>query len=278
MAEAEKRTVIISGNCHGRFLRRSLTRTIGQHYEVVWARHLGFRGQDPVEEEALTRARFVLAQVGHLVSEMEGSDRLPADCRTIRFPVTWLNSLWPTHAVDPRNPNRGPDDRGPFPFGDRLIMRFLEEGASPQEAVERWFEADPGQAVNLDRFHEINAAKALQLDLEADVKLGAFVLDNFRRERLFVTYNHPSAQMLLHMARQLCEAMGFAGVEPVLPKVNREGVGEIQVPVHPKVAAHFALEWFDPEALYRYFEERLSAREYMLRYAAFAPMPSAAAE
>jgi hypothetical protein len=276
VAEDGRRTVIISGNCHGRFLRRSLTRTIGEDYEVVWARHLGKRGQDEAEDEALRRCAFVLEQTGHLTSDLIGKERLPLDCRVIRFPIVWMNSLWPLNCIDPRNPNNGPDDRGPFPYGDRMIVQFLEEGASAEQAVDRWFEADPGQWKNLDRFHEINAAKARQLDLEADVKLGAFVLDSFRRERLFVTYNHPSPLMLQHLASVLCEALGYADAEPILPKANKDGVGLIHVPVHPKVAAHFGLEWFDPEMSYLYVDEQLSAREYMLRYAGFAPMPQPA--
>jgi hypothetical protein len=277
MAEDLKPTVIISGNCHGRFLRRSLSQVLGSDYEVVWARHMGGRGQDAAEAAALGRCAFVLQQTGHQTSELIGKERLPADCRVIRFPIVWMNSLWPLNCADPRNPDAGPDDRGPFPYGDRMIVQFLEQGASPQEAVERWFEADPGQWKKLDRFHDINVAKARQLDLEADVPLGAFVLDNFRRERLFVTYNHPSPLMLRHMARALCEALGYPGAEPMLPKANKDGIGLIHVPVHPKIAAHFALEWFDPDMRYVYFDEQLTAREFMLRYAGFAPMPQPAA-
>ena len=276
MAEGEKRTVIISGNCHGRFLRRSLRQVVGEDYEVVWARHMGGRGQDAAESDALRRCAFVLEQTGHKTSDLIGKEQLAPDCRVIRFPIVWMNSLWPLHCADPRNPDRGPDDRGPFPYGDRMIVQFLQEGASPQEAVERWFQADPGQWKKLDRFHEINAAKARQLDLEADVKLGAFVLDSFRRERLFVTYNHPSPRMLQHMAAQLCAALGYPDVEPALPKANKDGVGQIQVPVHPRIASHFGLEWFDPQMCYVYFDEQLTAQEYMLRYAGFAPMPQAA--
>jgi hypothetical protein len=275
MAEDGLRTVIISGNCHGRFLRRSLSRALaGQPYEVIWARHMGGRGQDAADDEALRRCAFVLQQTGHQTSDLIGKEALPSDCRIIRFPIVWMNSLWPLNCLDPRNPAGGPDNRGPFPYGDRMLLQFLEEESAPDEAVERWFEADPGKWKKLDRFHEINVAKARQLDLDADVKLGQFVLDTFRRERLFVTYNHPSPQMLQHMAQALCEALGFADARPALPKANQDGVGEIQVPIHPKVAAHFGLEWFDPDALYRYFDEHLSAREYMLRYAGFAPLPA----
>lgn len=273
MADGDKRTVIISANCHGRFLRRCLRKTVaGETYEFVWARHLGFRGQDRAPNEVLDRCAFVLAQTGHQTAKLAGKWRLPADCRIIRFPVVWLNSLWPTHCVDPRNPNLGPDERGPFPYGDRLILNFLEEGASPEQAVARWFEADPGQLMNLDRFHEINAAKARQLDKGADIKLGRFILGRFQRERLFVAYNHPGPALLRHMAKALLDEMGFGGAKVKMPRGNLEGVGLVQPPVHPKVAAHFKLEWYDPDALYAYFEEQLSAREYLLRYAGFAPI------
>jgi hypothetical protein len=278
MAEDARRTVIISGNCHGRFLRSSLTRVIGADYDVVWARHMGARGQDVAAEEALRRCAFVLEQTGHFTSDLIGKALLPPDCRVIRFPIVWMNSLWPLNCVDPRNQPRGPDDRGPFPYGDRLLMQYLEEGASPEEAVERWFDADLGTWKKLDRYHEINVSKVRQLDLESDVPLGAFVLDNFRRRRLFVTYNHPSPLMLLHMATALCEALGYPDAKPTLPKGNKDGMGQLHVPLHPKIAAHFELEWFDPDMLYVYFDEQLTAREYMHRYAAFAPMPEPAAE
>jgi len=277
-ADGDKRTVIISANCHGRFLRRSLGRTpIGEQYEVVWAREMGRLGHDRLPDQAIERCAILLEQIGHETTGLAGAERLPADCQVIRFPIVWLNSLWPMHCADPRSPNNGPEDRGRFPYGDRLILRYLEEGASPEVAVDRWFAADASQMKKLDRYHEINAAKARQLDLDADVKLGAFVLDRFRRERLFVSFNHPTPRMLLHMARQLCEAMGYRDVEPVIPRANAGGIGDIHAPIHPAVAAHFGLEWWGPGDLYRHFEDSLTAREYLLRYAAFAPIGLGAA-
>jgi hypothetical protein len=271
-AASERPTVIVVGNCQARFLFRCLRRnpTIQEHFEPVYVRNRAHLGIDPVDEGAVRRCRFLLEQVGHLTTELACKSLAPSDCQTIRFPVVWLNSLWPTHIEDPRNKPSEAFPRGLFPYGDSVILRMLDQGLTPEEASAAYLATPLSKHVNLQRFHDINAAKKRALDEMADpgLKWGGMILDLFNQEKLFVCYNHPAPELLRKMLDDTLAAIGFAGLEAGFPKVTREGIGPMHIPIHPEVAELFQLKWYDPDAAYRYYDKAFTAAEYYRRYAA----------
>ena len=265
-----RRTVIVSGNCQSRFLFRCLRRNtaIQDAYEPVFVRNRGQKGIDSGSEADIVRCRFLLEQIGHKTSDLPSKELLPADCTVIRYPVVWLNSLWPTHIDEPRNKPSPEFPRGTFPYGDSIILRLLDQGLTPEEASAAFLAGKLSDHVDLGRFHEINAAKARMLDQRADLKFGTYILERFRSERLFVNHNHPAPGMLRYMADSIAAAIGFGGLELGFPKSTRDGIGPMHVPIHPEVAEFFQLDWYDPNESYRWYDHQFSAGEYYRRYAA----------
>ncbi len=179
-----------------------------------------------------------------------------------------MNSLWPTAVKDPRNAPTEKYPAGPYPYGDRLVLKLLDEGLTPEQAADRYLQTDLNEVVDVARFHEINMIKAQSLDTRADVKLGGHVYDNFAASRLFVTQNHPTMPLLRYIADAIFDAIGVKAPESDLVWASG-GMQHVHMPVHPQVADALGLKWYDPEIEYRYHDQKFRIAEFIRRYAAF---------
>jgi hypothetical protein len=270
MGQSSKRTVIVAGNCQASFLHRALTESpeLNDEYRLVYFRNFRKGDQDILAIEDLEACALLIEQIAHKQPELPNKDRLPADCRVVKFPILWMNSLWPTRMKDPRNVPTEQHPAGPYPYGDKLVLQLLDKGLTPEQVAERYLETDINEVVDIGRFHEINVLKAQSLDERADVRLGGFVYDNHAATRLFVTHNHPTMPMLRHIADSIFEAIGIRAPESDLVAASG-GMQHIHMPVHPQVAEALGLEWYDPELEYRYHDQKYRIAEFMRRYAAF---------
>jgi hypothetical protein len=270
-----KPTLIVSGNCQARYLARVLEAhpQVKDRYRVVYFRAFRKGDTDTIAPEDLRSCAVLFEQIAHQAPELPNKDQLPADCKVLRFPILFLNSLWPQAIDDPRNDASKSKEHpaGLWPYGDRYILKLLDSGVAPEKAVadyvDRW---DLTEKVDLERFHHINWAKAKELDRRAEIKLGHYIEENFRRQQLFVTRNHPSREMLKVMRDKAFEALGIAGPyndDDIDPASG--GMYNSYVPVHPSVAKFFGLEWWTPQLLYRTHGDDLPIRDYLLRYAKF---------
>ena len=271
MAEdTRKPTMIVAGNCQGSFLERAIAESpdITDRYRVVYFR--AFRKGDPavVSPDDIRDCEIMIEQIAHQAPIMPGIELLPADCKIIRYPILWMNSLWPFHIADPRNKPVQGAPAGLFPYGDRLMLQILDEGLTPEQASERYLGTDIRKVIDLDRFHEINTVKAASLDQRADLKWGGRTLQDFKTDRLFVSRNHPTMDFLHYMRDGVFDALGVKPPPSDLVQASG-GMGEHHVPIHPQIAAHFGLEWCDPDMKYQHRSHSFSIGEYLRHYAAF---------
>ncbi len=263
------RSLIVAGNCQSNFLCRALQESpeLSEDYDIIYFRNFRKNNQGELKAKDVARCAILLEQIAHKAPELPHQQDVPGDCRIVRFPILWGSSLWPTMIDDPRSTPEPDYPGGRFPYGDRLILEFLNEGLTPEQAVDRFFASPLDQLYDLPRFHEINLKKAEFLDERAEVPLARDVFDRFVDTKMFETRNHPSVPLLFELRQKIFEAIGVEPPKSDLVEASG-GMGHIQVPVHPSVASHFGLKWYDPNAAHRFHTERLAAREYYLRYAA----------
>jgi hypothetical protein len=271
---ATKPTLIVSGNCQARFVSRILEANaeVKDKYRIVYFRAFRKGDTGTIKREDLESCAVLLEQIAHQAPELPDKEHLPAGAQIHRFPILWLNTLWPQAIDDPRNElSKSPEHPGGlWPYGDRFILKLLDQGFSAQQAAAEYMNWNLAEKLDLERFHHINWAKAKELDRRAEIKLGRYVEENFRKERLFVTRNHPSQAMLTVVRDKVYEALGLpapaddSDVEPA-----SGGMYDSHVPVHPSVARHFELEWWSPDLPYRTHGDDMAIEEYLRRYAAF---------
>jgi hypothetical protein len=180
---------------------------------------------------------------------------IPKKAKRVRFPVLELHLLWPFCCPNPFNVPEPPEfPVGRFPCADTFIINCAEQGM-PAPLIRRRYVPEEWPAVwpSLDRSFQMESARLSAQDAQSDVKIGSFILKYFRKARLFWAVNVPANRLLAEVIYRLIDA-GFDETErcaredieaAVAGFSPRELLGGVSNPVHPLVAEHFALEWYD---------------------------------
>jgi len=251
---------------------------VAAHYEVVY---LSDYGDGPPADHPVRQAGFfatcsvVIWQTASACRPPAFLDALPAGCRQIRYPTLWLKLLWPTYAVDPRNQPEPGFPWGRYPYGDRLVMRLLEEGVPLVDLVQRYVDTDLNSLINLDRFSEMALAELRFNDQQSDIAITPFIEANFRQQKLFGTVNHPTFLVLRKIYQGVVGALLNRNGSPdvSLPASSVALLGAEETPLHPQIISHFKLIWADPGTRWLYHSRFLTLAEYLPAYAAFTPIP-----
>lgn len=235
-------------------------------------------GRPLAAPEVLARAVVVLAEDGAIDPGEQAA--LPPGCALITLPRLEFETLWPLAA---EHPPRDGVPAVPAPFGDRIAMRVLNSATRPSERRAAYDVVALNTLADLDRLHAFVAREMFRREQGCDIRLAGFVLARFRQERLFHSPVHPAApllgvamaQLLGHPAiAALGEGSHDARLRAVLPGLEAR-FADCQAPVHPAVAAHFGLAWWNPELRYRQGEAERSFGEWVEWHLREPPRPVA---
>lgn len=166
--------------------------------------------------------------------------------RKITLPKLRFGLLWPLAAPAPPSST--------FSTGDAFITACAQQGVQPAEIRAlynrpTWSASWP----NLDALFRDVTGELVKWDAENDVTIGSYILKNFRKWRLFWSPAAPANALLAELTYRMLHVAFGRGDLADRSEVSRvfESLGAQQlmeraaVPVHPLVAAHFALEWYN---------------------------------
>jgi hypothetical protein len=202
-------------------------------------------------------------------SEESGANALVVDGKTTTFPTLRLELLWPmTRPNDSNRPEPG-FPFGRFPYGDKFVSACLARNAAPEHILDlatngKWGANWP----DLDEAFRTESRRLTTDDTIYDVKIGAHVLKRFRSQRLFWTVDHPTDVLISELAKRLLAATGLFPdaaqlVDEAFTPAETGGVlGIYAVPIHPYVAAHFALAWYRPDQTYQVYDRTFTYAQY----------------
>lgn len=205
--------------------------------------------------------------------EASYASRLPRGCKRISFPALRFRLLWPLAAPNPFNRPEAANPAGPFPWGDSFITACVKRGMQADEII-RFYQTSTWHASwpNLDALFKQESSDLSTADAKCDVKIGSFILKHFRKTRLFWSANAPTDHLLGELVYRLLHAafgprtgMERDAVQGILDaRGGRDLLGRVAAPIHPLVARHFGLEWYDPQEKYASFngQERTFGEYY----------------
>lgn len=280
MSVAEKRRVLIYGNCQGGWLAGALIQKpeIAAQFDITYLSdfHGGPPPDHPIHQpDFLATLSVVIWQTASACKPPKFLEGLPATCRQIRYPTLWLKMLWPMYVVDPRNQPEKEFPWGRYPYGDRLVLKLLEQNVPVGELPKRYVETDLNKIVNLDRFSTMSLAELRFNDQQSDVAITPFIEANFRQRKLFGTVNHPT-YLILNRIYYAVESMLLdrrSLENPPMPANQVALLGAQETPLHPQIIEHFKLEWAQPGMKWLYHSQFLTLDEYLPAYAAFTAIP-----
>jgi hypothetical protein len=275
-AELPRDTLIIHGNCQAEAIANILKKThvVRSLFRIAFNRNFNPPGRTnvPISEEELANCRIFWNQQGPMAA-FPYLDQLPRDCVTLRFPLLDFNLVWPFGCVNPYNkPDPPQSPSGPFPYGDRIIVHCVEQGMSAEEILEYYLTGWEHYQPDLKKLVEFEESRQAERDSHCEVKMGEWVMEYFRRERLHWTANHPTIVALRELLQRLLRLS--AGLEPGLEQADigttlrvsfpapRGPLGIAVIPVHPGVAESLQLQWYQRDALHPYFKKNYTYEQY----------------
>jgi len=282
-----KPAIVVYGNCAGGFVAGHL-RTIPavtERYDVYWVRSFIFlgKGDEPFDVSILPRCEILLEQVGNFQIDIQSRGGtqfrdvpIPENCRRIRFPPPFMNTLWPFVAPDPRSEGAVRDwiEEGPYPryVCNSLILEIMKDEKDPERIYERFKAIRIKDKVDLDRLHSLTMSKIRGLDRESDIRLGDFVERNFVTRQLFHMQIHPAGPVLRYLWEEILRALGLSDAFPQerLEEIEyARGPGAYDAPIHPEIIEHFGLDWARDMSYCHFGEGYFSHDEFIRRYIRF---------
>jgi len=261
----ERRPILIYGNCQGEVVGRifatlAANGLIDQSYEVSYIRHYN----DPeltrthLNPEVVRRAAVVLLQVNELGKETLDRSLLSADAKVIPFPYFHCASFWPLVTSDKRNVPIPNCPNGKYPEGDRLVLKLLKKGLTPEQTFIEYMKTDLNSVVDLDRLRKIELQGFRRLDEITAVPITDFFLKNHQSQHLFWSTSHPSKSFFEYLCNRLLAYCADAGVATYTEFTLEDDPIDLphhtHVPLHPQVIEHYGLKYLDLNTKYRHFQ------------------------
>jgi hypothetical protein len=230
---------------------------------------------------ALETSRFVWTETNTGKRATRGGmlSLLPYDCRRRTFYAPTCQALWPFHGRDSRavpEPGRYPASR--YPYGDRLAQALAGVQLGDDLLFLMYEAATNKEPLDPDALFAAEVAGWQRADAQSDVRLAAFIEARFRSDRLFLSPDRVGPVVLREMVLQVLDdpmVRDVAGPEVMVRELDTVLEGftgrREEVPVHPRVARHFGLSWWSPDMKYRWMNNLMSHRDYILNYIKWTP-------
>lgn len=258
MSGSNAKTIIVYGNCQAEFFTALLEPELAARsaHRVIYRRSFDhpFDEQSELPREDLASCSLFFEQ--HDRARFPEREFLPADCPNIVFPSLDTVLFWPFQAMNPYDKLDPPVfPWGHFPYADRIVLGYLDKGMPADEILRQYLHGWDSYKPDLNRLFEVEKARLTARDKSCHVRVADYFLQHFREKRLFWTVNHPAREMTAELYRRLLKA--GAVFEPVLAEIGDDAITRsfdaryflenISVPIHPKLAEHFGLAWYDAE-------------------------------
>jgi hypothetical protein len=264
--------LVVVGNCQAETLADALQSDAALNRRFATKYHFA-RLQEPFQaaaREDLAQADVILAQDIHDWTLYPLREAIRPDTEIRPFPLLNLASPWPFdhhNGAQDRTAHEAEWPNLTFQYFDGLLGRLRQDIPDPEARFAAYAALDVPGVLNHRRLHQFEARRLQALDVKYPWGLGQHILDNFRQKRLFHTTTHPTRDLFCLLLEQLVTPLGHRrAIDRANPKLDQ--LGDLQVPVHPLVAAALGLAWATPATRYRFKTEDVTWDQYIRRYIA----------
>ncbi len=230
--------IALYANCQGQALAGWLSRHPAlQGWDFVFLR--AWLGESPSAED-LARCHLLIHQPAW--GEPPFGARLLPHALRIALPLLSCSVLWPYAFDRPAEPVGWR-----FPYGDRFLVQRAKAGDAADHAVQLYLAQDLAGRLDLDRLLALELERWRQDDQRCGTRLAPLLERDLLREPLFFTPDHPTDRLLLELANHVLRRLGlvpFAAPSSAAAwSQHKHLLDGVEVPVHPRIARHFALPW-----------------------------------
>ncbi|MDO5484564.1 MAG: WcbI family polysaccharide biosynthesis putative acetyltransferase [Desulfovibrionaceae bacterium] len=252
---------ILHANCQGDALRPLLENTpaFARHFYI--RQYLNYTSQQ-IADADLGRCTLLLHQYlaprwGGLSTE-QMLPRLPAGCRHLEIPNLFFKGYWPFWTSS----GQGID------FTDSLLERLIGQGLAPIDVLRLYLRGDTALLGDVAAVAEASLAQEEAKEAGKPVGCAHILRERWREEQLFITVNHPSKELVCHVADTLLRLLELGPLPDSVRNAWVHPHEDFWLPVHPALGKILGLPFASAERRYRIFDCRLTHREYTTCYLA----------
>jgi hypothetical protein len=267
-----RRKIVVVGNCQGGLIAEAMRRDDALARQFTTRNHyidLPINLHEQGKRE-LAACDILLAQ------DIRDWDSYPLrayvrpSCTIVMFPCVSFASLWPFDAFN------GPDDKEArrrdypnyeFEYFDGLLGRLRREIPDPELRFAAYKALDVPGVIDVGRLHRFEERRLSKMDAAFGGSIGAYILENFRKRRVFHTTAHPNGVILGMLLRQIAARLGVKG--SARGSAPLDELARLQVPIHPRVAATLGVTWVNEGTTYVCRGETMTWEAYIRKYISY---------
>lgn len=151
------------------------------------------------------------------------------------------------------------------PYNETYVDELMKRNLSVDEIIFLMKKVDFANHYDLQGLFDESMKRERAKGYVGCAELCDFIEENFSKQRLFTTINHPYGALLNKAAKIVLETIGFSGVPDTLIK-NIGCEENYYMPIHPSVARFFGLDFIDETTKYPVFGNMLTYYEYIKGY------------
>ena len=204
---------------------------------------------------------------------------LPAHCEVRTFPTSSMRAFWPFLGRDDRLVPEPPlYGAGRYPDTDAVAASLANPAMTDAALFDLYMEITETAPLDLDALYAADMAQWEAEDASRDVCLAAFIDFHVRDRCLFAAPHERATPVVTEIARQLLASTALRQVcdlDTALEGLYRLTHGwhaeGRALPIHPRVARHFKLSWWSPDATYKLGSNAFTFREAVIRTMRWSP-------
>ena len=253
-----KKLCIVHANCQGEPLIQRLMACpeFSIRYECLLITNYT---REPIPDETLGQCTLFLYQ--HLGANWDNLaskvllDKLPPAAQHLCIPNMFFKGYWPLWSG-----KTGFDYR--CSHMDEIICKRLP----PEETVMLLLHS------NVAAWYDLPALMEETLELERNrashtpIQYLDFLIENYGKEQLFNTINHPRATLMNLVAKGILAELKFKLPKDATLNAIGEPFPEFEQPINPKVAKFFGWDFGGPETEYEIYGRKLNFARYVSNY------------
>lgn len=249
---------LVHANCQGDPLRDLLLRSPAFRECYTLKKYTNFlKEQVPgadIDQADVFLYQHVDAGWGDLASDAILA-RLKPGCRVLCLPNLYFLPYWPLLIRDPD-----------FDFSDRFLDKLIAMGLSKAEILHVYLRPNLAEKYDLDALAAPSLDKERRKEARTPIRLLDSILARFRRERLFLTVNHPSKALCVEIADAVLDFLDLPPLAPEDIADYPEPFGDFEQPIHPGVIRHHGLAWLTPETAFHVHGKPMTFADYTGHY------------
>ena len=253
-----KELCLVHANCQGEPLieRLELCPEFAARYECVLITNYT---REPVPEALLSRCSLFLYQyLGTMWKKLASASllkRIPTGAPSLCIPNMFFMGYWPTWS-----------GTAGFDYRCTLLDELAATDLPAEQVVMVYLHTDMAAKYDLDAMLADTLEREEKRERHTPVKYLDIIRENYSREQLFNTVNHPRKRLMNHAAAGVLSSLGFTPPGQAVLNGLGEPFPEFEQPINPKVAAHFGWEFAGPDRLYKVYGRDMTFGHWVTNY------------